>query len=68
MTGSELTITVQEVDHGAMIHISKNLLTQCSVSIRKAKSTLDNPESRKKKPENIIIPKYESTVCLCLDY
>lgn len=40
MMGSKVTITSQETDHGVMIHITKNLLMLCSVSIRKAKSTL----------------------------
>lgn len=57
MMGSKLTITAQEVDHGVMIRISKNLLTQCSVSIRKA-TILDI--IRKGEKKNIIIPEYES--------
>lgn len=41
MMGSKVTIAAQEADHGTVMHITKNLLMQCSVSIRKPKSTLN---------------------------
>lgn len=64
MMGSKLIITAQEVDHGVMIHIFKNLLTQYSVSIRQA-IILDI--IRKEEKKNIIIPEYETTGSTHLD-
>lgn len=62
--GSKLIITAQEVDHGVMVHISKNMLTQYSVSVRQA-TILDI--IRKGEKKNTIIPEYESTGSTHLD-